>query len=84
MSTDTDPAELKRIAGKPALTTGDAAKLCGMSDGTILKWLNAGMLKGYLVPGTTHRRVLPAVMVAFMKEHGLPLGPFAAAEGKAT
>ena len=56
------------------LTTGQAAKLCGVATKTIIKWLASGLLKGgYILPGTRHRRIPKANLVAFMREHGMPL-----------
>lgn len=55
------------------LTTGQVAKLVGVSVGMVVKWCDSGRLKSYLVPMSTHRRITRAALVAFAREHGLPL-----------
>ena len=56
------------------LTTGQAAKLCGVATRTLIHWMEKGLLKGgYILPGTLHRRIPKANLVAFMREHGMPL-----------
>ena len=55
------------------LTTGQAAKLCGVATRTVIHWMEKGLLKGYVLPGTRHRRIPKANLVAFMREHGMPL-----------
>lgn len=39
------------------LTTGEAAKVAGVSKSTIVKLLNLGQLPYGTVPGSTHRRI---------------------------
>jgi len=55
------------------LTTGECAKFCQVAGRTIHKWMDSGLLKGFRVPGSTHRRVPHENLVLFMKEHGLPI-----------
>lgn len=54
----------------------EAAKLCGVSYGTVRKWIDRGLLAGYLVPGVgkfRHRRVRRQDLLAFMVRHELPI-----------
>lgn len=61
---------------KSVYTTGDVAKLCQVSPGTVSRWFDRGMLKGFRVPGRSgavDRRIPHENLVAFMQEHGLPM-----------
>ncbi len=58
---------------KSVLTTGQAAKICKVSPRTVSKWLDNGLLQGYRIPGSDHRRVPVGELVGFMKKHGIPL-----------
>lgn len=55
------------------LTTGAAAKICKVSPRTVTKWFDAGRLKGYRIPGSSDRRIPAASLVAFLREHGMPV-----------
>ena len=43
--------------GTKWLTTGQVASACGVCPSTVRKWIDGGLLKGHLVPGSKHRRV---------------------------
>lgn len=58
---------------KDVLTTGDVAKICNVAPRTVCKWFDAGQLSGYRVPGSKDRRVPRVNLIAFMRQHGLPL-----------
>lgn len=53
------------------LTTGDVAKVAGVSARLVHKWIDSGILRGYRLPGSKFRRVEPASLVLFLKQHGL-------------
>ena len=55
------------------LTTGQVAKLCHVTARTVAKWMEKGLLKGYMLPLSGHRRIPKANLVAFMKAHGMPM-----------
>lgn len=55
-----------------AYTTGEVASICGVAKRTVIKWIDSGRLKGYLIPGSTHRRVSADALGAFMRAHGIP------------
>lgn len=57
-------------------TTGDAARLCGLSQKIIIKAFDQGILKGFKVPGSTHRRILHESLIEFIKENGIPINGF--------
>lgn len=58
--------------GDSILTTGEAAKLCGVSVRTICRWLDAGLLKGYKVPLSQVLRIQREALLRFMDKHDLP------------
>lgn len=55
------------------LSTGVAAKLCGVSQQTIIRALDDGELKGFRVPGSRFRRVSRGVLVSYMRRVGIPV-----------
>lgn len=54
------------------LTTGEAARICGVNFRTVLRWIDRGLLPAYKLPGRGDRRVLSAALRQFMQEHGIP------------
>jgi excisionase family DNA binding protein len=40
------------------MTTTEVAKMVNVGSATVSKWIDKGMLKGFRVPGSNHRRVL--------------------------
>ncbi len=61
---------------KEALTTGEVARICNVAARTVSKWIDAGRLEGYRIPGSKDRRVHVATLEAFMRAHGIPIaGP---------
>ncbi|WGG53034.1 response regulator [Rugamonas sp. DEMB1] len=54
------------------LTTGEAARICGVNFRTILRWIDRGLLPAYKLPGRGDRRVLPDDLHRFMRENGIP------------
>jgi excisionase family DNA binding protein len=67
-------------------TTGAAAKLCGLSQQTIIRAFDTGTLKGYRVPSSKFRRIPRAALLAFMLESNIPitsLGELSEAEAAA-
>jgi hypothetical protein len=61
-------------------TTGQISKICQVAPRTVSKWFDTGRLSGYRIPGSNDRRVPRENLIAFMKEHGIPLGPLAIPE----
>ena len=42
---------------KTVFTTGEAAKICKVSQQTIIRCFDSGQLKGFRVPGSRFRRI---------------------------
>jgi excisionase family DNA binding protein len=62
-------------AEQTVFTTGQVAKICKVSQQTIIRCFDNGTLKGFKVPGgSKHRRIPRASLEKFMKENGIPLG----------
>lgn len=59
---------------KDVFTTGQVAKICKVSPRTVNKWFDSGRLRGYRDTGSSIRRVPRANLIAFLLEHGMPLG----------
>ncbi len=55
-----------------SFTTGDVARICNVTKRTVIKWIDGGKLKGYLIPGSRHRRVSAASLREFLRVHKLP------------
>lgn len=59
--------------GKDALTTGEVARICNVAARTVSKWIDAGRLEGYRIPGSRDRRVHVRALEAFVAAHGIPV-----------
>ena len=57
---------------KTVFTTGEAAKVCKVSQQTIIRCFDSGQLKGFRVPGSRFRRIPREHLYAFMRENGIP------------
>lgn len=58
-------------------TTGEVSKICNVATTTVNKWFDSGRLQGFRVPGSRHRRIPQSNLVAFLRDHGVPLGQLA-------
>jgi len=58
---------------KDVYSTGEAAKICRVSQQTIIRCFDAGRLEGFHVPGSRFRRIPRESLVKFMKENDIPL-----------
>ena len=56
------------MACKTVFTTGEAAKICKVSQQTIIRCFDSGALKGFHVPGSRFRRIPRESLLTFMKE----------------
>lgn len=61
------------LASKTVFTTGEAAKICKVSQQTIIRCFDSGQLKGFRVPGSRFRRIPRDALINFMRENGIPL-----------
>lgn len=54
------------------LTTGEAARFLLCNQTSIINWTKQGKLACFVTPGG-HRRILAADLVAFIKNHNMPM-----------
>lgn len=54
------------------LTTGEAARLCGVNFRTVIRWIDRGLLQAYKLPGRGDHRVPLEELRRFMRENGIP------------
>jgi excisionase family DNA binding protein len=60
------------MTSKTVFTTGEAARVCKVSQQTIIRCFDNGTLKGFRVPGSRFRRIPRDQLFQFMKENGIP------------
>ena len=60
------------MSAKPVFTTGEAAKICKVSQQTIIRCFDNGSLKGFRVPGSRFRRIPRDQLYSFMRENKIP------------
>ncbi|KKK99209.1 hypothetical protein LCGC14_2635020, partial [marine sediment metagenome] len=58
---------------KAVFTTGEAAKICKLSQQTIIRCFDNGQLKGFRVPGSKFRRIPRDALLQFIKENNIPM-----------
>jgi CheY-like chemotaxis protein len=58
---------------KDVLTTGDVARICGVTIRTVIKWYDHGRLEGFRLPGSRDRRFTVEAMTRFLRDNGMPL-----------
>jgi len=68
---------------KTVFTTGEAAKICKVSQQTIIRCFDSGQLKGFRVPGSRFRRIPRDVLFKFMRENGIPTDALESGKRKA-
>ena len=57
---------------KTVFTTGEAARICKVSQQTIIRCFDSGQLKGFRVPGSRFRRIPREILHRFMKDNNIP------------
>ena len=57
---------------KTVFTTGEAAKICKVSQQTIIRCFDSGQLQGFRVPGSRFRRIPRDKLFAFMRDNQIP------------
>jgi hypothetical protein len=55
---------------RKVFTSGDVARLCGVTIKTVGNWIDSGQLRGRRVPGSLHRRVDRPELIGFLTEQG--------------
>ena len=58
---------------KSVFTTGEVAKICKVSQQTVIRCFDKGRLKGFRVPGSRFRRIPRDALLSFMKANGIPM-----------
>ena len=58
---------------KDVFSTGEAAKICKVSQQTIIRCFDSGRLKGFYVPGSRFRRIPREALIKFMKDNNIPI-----------
>ncbi len=58
---------------KTVFTTGEVAKICKVSQQTVIRCFDSGRLKGFRVPGSRFRRIPRDSLERFMRENQIPL-----------
>ena len=58
---------------KQVLTTGEAAKYCGVNFRTIIRWIDRGHLDAYKLPGRGDNRIPINGFVDFLRKNAMPV-----------
>lgn len=58
---------------KKVFTTGEAAKVCKVSQQTIIRCFDSGRLNGFRVPGSRFRRIPREELIRFMRDNDIPI-----------
>jgi excisionase family DNA binding protein len=75
MATNRDERPRNRGQGmKSVYTTGEVARICKVSQQTVIRCFDSGRLRGFRVPGSRFRRIPRDSLIQFMKENDIPLG----------
>jgi hypothetical protein len=53
-------------------TTGDVARICCISIAKVISLFDQGLLKGFKIPGSSHRRIPRKSLIEFIKKYNLP------------
>jgi len=61
------------LSQKTVFTTGEVARICNVSQQTVIRCFDNGKLKGFRVPGSRFRRIPRDALIAFMKANRIPL-----------
>jgi hypothetical protein len=57
---------------KSAYSTGEVARICCLSQTSIIRLFDSGVISGYRVPTSRFRRIPHEELVRFIQDHGLP------------
>jgi excisionase family DNA binding protein len=67
----TDPQDTVEMKNKQVFTTGEAAKICKVSQQTIIRCFDSGRLHGFKVPGSRFRRIPRSELIRFMQHNDM-------------
>ena len=62
---------------KSVFTTGEVARICGLSQQTVIRCFDSGRIKGFKIDGSTYRRIPRQSLIEFMKKNNIPLDKLA-------
>jgi len=65
----TDTSNTTELSNKQVYTTGEAAKICKVSQQTIIRCFDNGRLHGFKVPGSRFRRIPRIELIRFMQHN---------------
>ncbi len=58
---------------KSVFTTGEVARICSISQQTVIRCFDNGRLRGFRVPGSRFRRIPYDHLIKFMRDNQIPL-----------
>ncbi len=61
------------FTGTDVYTTGQVAQITGLSVNTVKRCFHDGMLQGFTIPGSHHRRITRESLERFIAENELPV-----------
>lgn len=61
------------VQTRAVFTTGQVARICKVSQQTVIRCFDSGRLKGFRVPGSRFRRIPRESLIYFMKSNQIPL-----------
>jgi excisionase family DNA binding protein len=67
---------------KDVFTTGEAAKICRVSQQTIIRSFDKGILGGYRVPNSRFRRIPRNDLIMYMTTYRIPMDRLEEKNGK--
>ncbi|MDP6541357.1 MAG: helix-turn-helix domain-containing protein [Phycisphaerales bacterium] len=68
-----DAQDTTSLTNKQVFTTGEAAKICKVSQQTIIRCFDSGRLQGFKVPGSRFRRIPRAELLRFMQHNDMDM-----------
>jgi excisionase family DNA binding protein len=68
--TNAPQRQKKQISGDELLTSHEVGELLQVVPGSIVKWVNAGLLRAFRTPGG-HRRIRTSDLVVFLRSHNM-------------
>ena len=71
------------MSTKTVFTTGEAAKICKVSQQTIIRCFDNDSIKGFRVPGSRFRRIPRHELFSFMRDNGIPTDALESGKRKA-
>jgi CheY-like chemotaxis protein len=58
---------------KKLYTTGEVAKICNLSQQTVIRCFDAGRVEGFRIPGSKFRRIPHESLIKFMQSNDIPI-----------